>query len=62
MLAGELVKLQIEAKEKMLLQNDIRKAQQIKHDYLEVLPNYSLITALLEPIEAQETNKKCARD
>jgi hypothetical protein len=35
-LAGELVKRQIEAKKKMLLQNDIRKAQQIEHDYLEV--------------------------
>jgi ketopantoate reductase len=34
-LAGELVKRQIEAKEKMLLQNGIRKAQQIEHDYLE---------------------------
>ena len=34
-MAGESVKLQIEAKEKMLLQNDIRKAQQIEHDYLD---------------------------
>ncbi len=35
-LAGELVKRQIEAKDKMLLQNDIRKTQQIEHDDLEV--------------------------
>jgi hypothetical protein len=41
-LAGELVKRQIEAKKKRLLQNDIRKAQQIEHDYFEV-------RALIEP-------------
>ena len=62
MLAGELLKRQIEANDKMLLQNDIRKAQQIEHDYLEVQSYYSLITALLQPREAQETNEKCARD
>ena len=36
MLAGELVKRKIEAKDKMLLQKELRKAQQIEHDYLEV--------------------------